>query len=168
MCAVLTPGQIYCNFCPFSRSVRLEGDRLRTAIFNSHHRLSIGLRSGLWLGHSETLSCFASNYFSIGLAVWLRSLSKVKVNLLPSLESHADRRRFSSNSNSEERSGRHPQHHDAAATLFHWGESVLRVMLGWVSAAHTVLLQGQKATFSNLLLTTFFYIKAKFLDQQSS
>ncbi len=41
-----------------SSSIRLDGKRRCTAIFRSLHRCSIGFKSGLWLGHSRTLTEF--------------------------------------------------------------------------------------------------------------
>jgi len=35
-----------------------RGCRWPTRTFNSHHKFSMGLRSGDWLGHSRTLKCF--------------------------------------------------------------------------------------------------------------
>ena len=67
-----------------------------TAIFKSYHRFSIGLRSGLWLGHSKTFKCFPLNHSSVALAVCLRSLSCWKLNLCPSLKSLEDWNRFPS------------------------------------------------------------------------
>ena len=60
--------------CHYSRqncssSVKLNGCRWCTAIFKSHHRFSIGLRSGLWLGHSKTFKCYPLNHSSVALAV---------------------------------------------------------------------------------------------------
>ncbi len=39
-----------------SSSVRLDGKRWWTAIFRSLQRCSIGFKSGLWLGHSRTVT----------------------------------------------------------------------------------------------------------------
>ena len=78
-----------------SSSVRLDGERLWTAVFRSCHRFSIGFRSGLWLGHSNTI-CFVLNPSIVALALWLASLSCWKVNLRPSLKSYVDSNRFSS------------------------------------------------------------------------
>jgi hypothetical protein len=52
----------HCDFCPFFKAKLLQllqvvGFRWCTAIFNSYHRFSIWLRSGLWLGHSITSKC---------------------------------------------------------------------------------------------------------------
>ena len=62
-----------------------------TAIFKSYHRFSIGLRSGLWLGHSKTFKCFPLKHLSVALAVCLGSLSCWKVNLRPSLKPLEDK-----------------------------------------------------------------------------
>ncbi len=78
-----------------SSSVRLDGKRWWTAIFRSLQRCSIGFKSGLWLGHSITVTELWSHSFVI-LAVCLASLSCWKVNLQPSLRSWALWRRFSS------------------------------------------------------------------------
>lgn len=69
------------DLCPFlkadcSSSFKLDGFCWWTAIFKSGHRLSIGLRSGLWLGHSN--KCFPLNHWSVALAVCLGSLSCLK------------------------------------------------------------------------------------------
>ena len=53
-----------------SSSFKLDGFRSCTAIFKSYHRFSIGLRSGLWLGHSKTFKGFPLNHSSVALAVW--------------------------------------------------------------------------------------------------
>ena len=58
-----------------SSSVRLDGERLWTAIFKSCHRFSIGFRSRHWLGHSNTQICFDLNYSIVALAVCLGLLS---------------------------------------------------------------------------------------------
>lgn len=67
-----------------SSSARLVGERLWTAVFRSCHRFSIGFRSGLWLGHSNTGICFILNHSIVALALCLGSLSCWKVNLCPS------------------------------------------------------------------------------------
>ena len=43
-----------------SRSFKLDGFCWCTANFKSYHRFSIGLRSGLWLGHFNTFKCLTS------------------------------------------------------------------------------------------------------------
>ena len=64
-------------------SVRLDGEHLWTAIFKSCHTFSIGFRSGLWLGRSNTWICFDLNHSIV--AGCLGSLSYWKVNIHPSL-----------------------------------------------------------------------------------
>ncbi len=79
-----------------SSSVRLDGKRWWTAIFRSLQRCSIGFKSGLWLGHSRTVTELLWSHSFVILAVCLGSLSCWKVNLRPSLRSWALWRRFSS------------------------------------------------------------------------
>ena len=75
-----------------SSSFKLDGFRWCTAIFKSCYRFSIGLRSGLWLGHSKIFKRFPLNHSSVALAVCLGGLSCWKVNLRPSLKSLEDSR----------------------------------------------------------------------------
>ncbi len=49
--------------------------------FCSLHRVSMGLRSGDWLGHSRTLKCFLRSHSLVALAVCLGSLSCWKTQL---------------------------------------------------------------------------------------
>ncbi len=79
-----------------SSSVRLDGKRWWTAIFRSLQRCSSGFKSGLWLGHSRTVTELLWSHSFVILAVCLGSLSCWKVNLRPSLRSWALWRRFSS------------------------------------------------------------------------
>ncbi len=79
-----------------SSSVRLDGKCWWTAIFRSLQRCSIGFKSGLWLGHSRTVTELLWSHSFVILAVCLGSLSCWKVNLRPSLRSWALCRRFSS------------------------------------------------------------------------
>ncbi len=79
-----------------SSSVRLDGKRWWTAIFRSLQRCSIGFKSGLWLGHSRTVTELLWSHSFVILAVCLGSLSCWKVNLWPSMRSWALWRRFSS------------------------------------------------------------------------
>ncbi len=65
-----------------SKSVRLRGHGLCTALFRSPHRCSIGFRSGLWLGHSKTLIFFWWSHAFVDLDVCFGSLSCWKVNFL--------------------------------------------------------------------------------------
>ena len=53
------------------------------AMFNSCHRFSIGLRSGLWLGHSRIFTFLFLSYSGVALAVCFGSLSCWKVNFRP-------------------------------------------------------------------------------------
>ncbi len=64
--------------------------------FRSLQRCSIGFKSGLWLGHSRTVTELLWSHSFVILAVCLGSLSCWKVNLRPSLRSWALWRRFSS------------------------------------------------------------------------
>ncbi len=59
-------------------------------------RCSIGFKSGLWPGHSRTVTELLWSHSFVILAVCLGSLSCWKVNLRPSLRSWALWRRFSS------------------------------------------------------------------------
>ncbi len=63
-----------------SSSVRLDGKRWWTAIFRSLQRCSIGFKSGLWLGHSRTVTELLWSHSFVILAVCLGSLSCWKVN----------------------------------------------------------------------------------------
>ncbi len=58
-----------------SSSVRLDGKRWWTAIFRSLQRCSIGFKSGLWLGHSRTVTELLWSHSFVILAVCLGSLS---------------------------------------------------------------------------------------------
>ncbi len=62
-------------------SVRLDGKRWWTAIFRSLQRCWIGFKSGLWLGHSRTVTELLWSHSFVILAVCLGSLSCWKVNL---------------------------------------------------------------------------------------
>lgn len=73
-----------------SSSVWLDGEHLWTAGFRSYHTLSIGFRTGLWQGHSNTWICFVWNHSIVALALCLGLLSCWKVNLCSSLKSFAD------------------------------------------------------------------------------
>ena len=66
-----------------SSSVELCGVCWWTAIFQSCHRSSIGLRSGLWLSHSGTFIFLFLSHSSVALAVCYGSLSCWKVNFQP-------------------------------------------------------------------------------------
>ena len=109
----------------------------------SYHRFSIGLRSGLWLGHSKTFKCFPLNHSSVALAVCLGlSMSCWKVNLRSCLKSLDDWNSFpprislylAPSFNSDQfpspcRWKTSPQH-DAATTMLHCRDDVLEVMIG--------------------------------------
>uniref|UniRef100_A0A8C8F3D3 Protein kinase C-binding protein 1-like n=1 Tax=Oncorhynchus tshawytscha TaxID=74940 RepID=A0A8C8F3D3_ONCTS len=58
-----------------SRAVMFWGCCWATRTFNSLQRLSMGLRSGDWLGHSRTLKCFLRSHSFVARAVCLGSLS---------------------------------------------------------------------------------------------
>ena len=88
-------------FAHFSRhtcssSFKSDGFCWCRAIFKSYHQFSIGLRTGLWLGHSKTFKCFPLNHSSVALAVCLGSMSCWKVNLRHNLKSLEDWNRFPS------------------------------------------------------------------------
>ncbi len=53
-----------------SKSLRFRGWRLVTRLFSSFHRLSMGWRSGDWLGHSRTLMCFFLSHSFVALVVF--------------------------------------------------------------------------------------------------
>ncbi len=89
-------GSCHSSLQILSSSVRLDGKRWWTAIFRSLQRCSIGFKSGLWLGHSRTVTELLWSHSFVILAVCLGSLSCWKVNLRPSLRSWALWRRFSS------------------------------------------------------------------------
>ena len=78
--------RLHWYFCPFilgknttdsrrpSNSFRLEGLLAITLIFSSFHRFSIGVKSGLWLGHCKMLIFLSSNQFFTTLAACFGSL----------------------------------------------------------------------------------------------
>ncbi len=124
-----------------SSSVRLDGKRWWTAIFRSLQRCSIGFKSGLWLGHSRTVTELLWSHSVVILAVCLGSLSCWKVNLRPSLRSWALWRRFSSRislylaafifpsiATSRPCSWKTPPQHDAATTMLHFWDCIGQVM----------------------------------------
>ena len=64
------------NFGPFLRqswcnSVRFVGLLARSRVFSSAHKFSMGLRSGLCDGHSNTLTLLALSHFATTLEVCL-------------------------------------------------------------------------------------------------
>ena len=79
-----------------SSYVILDRKRCCTAIFRSLQRCLIGFKSGLWLGHSRRFRDLSQSHSCVVLAVWLESLSCLKVNLRPSLRSWALWSSFSS------------------------------------------------------------------------
>ncbi len=126
-----------------SSSVRLDGKRWWTAIFRSLQRCSIGFKSGLWLGHSRTVTELLWSHSFVILAVCLGSLSCWKVNLRPSLRSWALWRRFSSRislylaafifpsiatSRPVPAAEKHPPQLDAATTMLHCWDCIGQVM----------------------------------------
>ena len=64
--------------------VRLVSFLAITLVFKSRHKFSIGFRSGLWLGHSRTLTSLSLNQFVTTLAACFRSLSCWYFQLWPS------------------------------------------------------------------------------------
>ncbi len=60
-----------------SSSVRLDGKRWWTAIFRSLQRCSIGFKSGLWLGHSRTVTELLWSHSFVILAVCLGSMGLI-------------------------------------------------------------------------------------------
>lgn len=72
-----------------SNTVRLCGDWVWIACFRFSHRFSIGLRFGLWLGHSRISTLLTSDHFCVALDECLWSLSCwKKSHLLPLQASH--------------------------------------------------------------------------------
>ena len=67
-----------------SSSVRLYGDRESRALFKSTFKFFIGLRSGLWLGHSRTFTLLSLNHVCVAFTVRFRSLSCWKIILISS------------------------------------------------------------------------------------
>ena len=70
--------QSWCNW------VRFVGRLARTHFFSSAHNFSMGLRSGLCDGHSNTLTLLSLSHFATTLDVCLVSLSIWKTHLRPS------------------------------------------------------------------------------------
>ena len=64
--------------------VRFVGLLAHTCFFSSAHKCSIGLRSGLCDGHSNTLTLLSLSHFATTLEVCLQSLSIWKTHLRPS------------------------------------------------------------------------------------
>ena len=83
--------------CRFAQALsRWMGSNRWTAIFKSFHGFSMGLKSGLWLGHSRIFTFLFWSRSSVALAVCLGSLSCWNVNLRHSLRAFAFWIRFSS------------------------------------------------------------------------
>ncbi len=143
-----------------SSSVRLDGKHWWTAIFRSLQRCSIGFKSGLWLGHSRTVTELLWSHSFVILAVCLGSLSCWKVNLRPSLRSWALWRRFSSrislylaafifpldcNQSSCPCSWKTPPQHDAATTMLHCWDCIGQVMSSaWFSPHIPLRIKAKK------------------------
>ncbi len=134
-----------------SSSVRLDGKRWWTAIFRSLQRCSIGFKSGLWLGHSRTVTELLWSHSFVILAVCLGSLSCWKVNLRPSLRSWALWRRFSSAfifpsiATSRPCSWKTPPQHDAATTMLHCWDCIGQVMSSaWFSPHIPLRIKAKK------------------------
>ena len=66
-----------------------------TACFRSFHSISIGLRSGLWLCHSKTLSFFCFNHSLVEWLVCSELLSYCMIHFLLSFSSQRDTLTFS-------------------------------------------------------------------------
>ncbi len=79
-----------------SKSVRLRGHLLCTALFRSPHRFSIGFRSGLWLGHSKTYHLLVKPFF-VDLDVCFGLLLCWKMTFLFSFSFLAEAWRFCAN-----------------------------------------------------------------------
>ncbi len=142
-----------------SSSVRLDGKRWWTAIFRSLQRCSIGFKSGLWLGHSRTVTELLWSHSFVILAVCLGSLSCWKVNLRPGLRSWALWRRFRPgypvlgrihlsldyNQSSCPCSWKTPPQHDAATTMLHCWDCIGQVMsIAWFSPHIPLRIKAEK------------------------
>ncbi len=117
-----------------SSSVRLDGKRWWTAIFRSLQRCSIGFKSGLWLGHSRTVTELLWSHSFVILAVLrvivflegkpsaqsevLSTLEKVFVQDIPVLG--RINLSLDCNQSSCPCSWKTPPQHDAATTLHCW------------------------------------------------
>ncbi len=149
-----------------SSSVRLDGKCWWTAIFRSLQRCSIGFKSGLWLGHSRTVTELLWSHSFVILAVCLGSLSCWKVNLRPSLRSWALWRRFSSrislylaafnisldcNQSSCLCSWKTPPQHDAATTMLHCWDCIGQVMSSAWFSPHILLRIKAKKFYLGLI-----------------
>ncbi len=143
-----------------SSSVRLDGKRWWTAIFRSLQRCSIGFKSGLWLGHSRTVTELLWSHSFVILAVCLGSLSCWKVNLqaqsevLSTLEKvfvqdipvlgriHLS---LDCNQSSCPCSWKTPPQHDAATTMLHCWDCIGQVMSSaWFSPHIPLRIKAKK------------------------
>lgn len=79
----------HCKFSSLNRSssVKFHGDHERWAFFKSSQKFSTGLKSGLCLGHSRTLTSLFWKHSCTALALRLRSLSSPNTNALPHVSS---------------------------------------------------------------------------------
>ncbi len=142
-----------------SSSVRLDGKRWWTAIFRSLQRCSIGFKSGLWLGHSRTVTELLWSHSFVILAVCLGSLSCWKVNLRPSLRSWALWWRFSSRislylaafifpsiaTSRPVPAAEKPPQHDAATTTLHCWDCIGQAMSSaWFSPHIPLRIKAKK------------------------
>ncbi len=140
-----------------SSSVRLDGKRWWTVIFRSFQRCSIGFKSGLWLGHSRTVTELLWSHSFVILAVCLGSLSCWRVNLQPSLRSWAQvfvqdisvlgriHLSLDCNQSSCPCSWKTPPQHDAATTMLHCWDCIGQVMSGaWFSPHIPLRIKAKK------------------------
>ncbi len=140
-----------------SSSVRLNGKRWWTAIFRSLQRCSIGFKSGLWLGHSWTVTeLLWSAHFSCALRVIvllegnpsaqsevLSTLEKVFVQDIPVLgRIHLS---LDCNQSSCPCSWKTPPQHDAATTMLHCWDCIGQVMSSaWFSPHIPLTIKAKK------------------------
>ncbi len=160
---VFTPGfGILCHSSLqiLSSSVRLDGKRWWTAIFRSLQRCSIGFKSGLWLGHSRTVTEVVVKpllrYFSCVLRVIillegkpsaqsevLSTLEKVFVQDIPVL----GRIHLSLDCNQSFLSLqlKNTPQHDAATTMLHCWDCIGQVMSSaWFSSHIPLRIKAKK------------------------
>ncbi len=136
-----------------SSSVRLDGKRCWTAIFRSLQRCSIGFKSGLWLGHSRTVTELLWSHSFVILAVCLGSLScqsevlstleKVFVQDIPVLgRNHLS---LDCNQSSCPCSWKKNPQHDAATTMLHCWDCIGQVMSSaWFSPHIPLRIKAKK------------------------
>ncbi len=142
-----------------SSSVRLDGKRWWTAIFRSLQRCSIGFKSGLWLGHSRTVTELLWSHSFVILAVCLGSLSlsckpsaqsevlstleKVFIQDIPVL-GHIYLS-LDCNQSSCPCSWKTPPQHDAATTMLHCWDCIGQVMSSaWFSPDIPLRIKAKK------------------------